>query len=223
MLNSVRMLLGAASLVCLVILSLCGGGNACSCLPAHPQTHYCNSDFVLLVKVKGKKLVSNDVAYQVKVKKAFKMNNKTSLAIKNGKVWSAKDDGLCGVVFKPHTKYLITGRVDGGKVWISLCNYYEEWAKLTMKQRKGFRLLYKQGCECKIAPRPSRRWSLAYTVNANTCAWETVYESKGGCQGQHSICMRQANGHCHWNKSRSYRDCVKQNEKRKKERRRMEP
>lgn len=199
--------------------------SSCSCLPSHPQTQFCNSDFVLMVKVKEGKLNVTEqmVGYHVVIKKVFKMTDKASLALKSKVVWSAQDDATCGVKLQDNMKYLITGRTHNNKASISLCSYHQQWNLLTPKQRKGFRLLYKQGCECKVQVsycRDGTRWC---PRNQNTCLWETWRDPQGGCQSQHAICMQQAHGKCDWNKSKTYRSCLKERREKKQRQRELEP
>uniref|UniRef100_T1JNR6 NTR domain-containing protein n=1 Tax=Strigamia maritima TaxID=126957 RepID=T1JNR6_STRMM len=214
-------------LVFLLIMAFCAVGDTCTCFPVHPQAHYCNSDYVLLVKVNNSTIGNQTQAthrmIDVKIKKSFKANEKVNFAIKNGQIWTPMNDGVCGINLKPNAKYLITGKVEGGKAFISTCDYYQEWSNLTPKQRKGFKLLYKLGCECKVAYCPLAKRGHKCNVNANTCSWTTAFDKDGDCQGHYSICMRQITGYCQWNSSRAYKQCVKEKEQKKKERQRLEP
>lgn len=47
-------------------------------------------------------------------------------------------------------RYLLTGNIRGGKPWINLCNWSQDWDRMTAIQRKGFRRLYQRGCDCKV-------------------------------------------------------------------------
>lgn len=184
--------------------------NACTCLYHHPQSHYCNSDFVALVKVKQRgKSDGRITSYHIKVKKEFKMNEKTRHALSQGLIWTASDSSLCGINLK-QSRYLIAGRMTGEKLFINLCHFVQEWSTLTVKQKKGFRRLYQQGCQCKIPdfsrPRSSNRTSVG------RCDWDTSKDGKFDCQNLYSVCApsSHASNECVWLKSRAYRHCMKE-------------
>ncbi|XP_023240394.1 metalloproteinase inhibitor 3-like isoform X2 [Centruroides sculpturatus] len=192
-------------IVCLIV----NVANACSCMYQHPQDHYCDSDFVALVKVKQRgKSDRTLTSYHIKIKKEFKMSEKARHALSQGLIWTSNLESLCGVNLRP-TRYLITGRVSGEKVWVGICNFVKEWSSLTAKQKKGFRRLYQQACHCKITKN--------YIHNNNTtvrpqCYWETWKSVKYDCQNLYSICAPSSHHmkECVWLKSRAYRHCMKE-------------
>lgn len=63
---------------------------------------------------------------------------------------TAGSSSLCGVDLRPEETYLITGKVFAGQASINLCNYITPWAHLTVRQKKGFKLLYRHGCSCEV-------------------------------------------------------------------------
>lgn len=87
-----------------------------------------------------------------------------------------------------------------GQAWVSLCNYVEEWNKMTMEQRKGFKKWYSIGCSCAVRNGPvllqqQKRNSIKKgeinnqpTLQSKTCSWDTKFEGDLDCQGLHSIC-----------------------------------
>jgi len=72
---------------------------------------------------------------------------------------TAGSSSMCGVDLKLEETYLITGKVVAGQASINLCNYITPWAHLSVRQKKGFRLLYRQGCSCEV-----RRAEMCYHV-----------------------------------------------------------
>ena len=81
---------------------------------------------------------------------------------------------------------------------MSLCNYVEEWSKMTNEQRKGFKKWYSIGCSCSIRNGPNnllqmKRNSLKkgqlISAPSKTCSWDTKFEGDLDCQGLHSICV----------------------------------
>jgi hypothetical protein len=78
------------------------------------------------------------------------MSEKASVLLKSGRLVTAGTTSMCGVDLKPEETYLITGRVVAGQASINLCNYIVPWAGITVRQKKGFRLLYRQGCLCEV-------------------------------------------------------------------------
>lgn len=93
-----------------------------------------------------------------------------------------------------------TGRIVAGKAWVSICNFVEEWATLTVKQRKGFRKLYASGCRCNVREEPPVRSFYAYKQShlpghlskthhrPGYCHWQTKWDGMLDCQGMYSIC-----------------------------------
>jgi hypothetical protein len=87
------------------------------------------------------------------------MNQKARILLKEGRLVTAGSSSMCGVDLRPEETYLITGKVVAGQASINLCNYITPWAHLSVRQKKGFRLLYRQGCSCEV-----RRAEMYYPV-----------------------------------------------------------
>lgn len=67
---------------------------------------------------------------------------------------------LCYVInnkstFNIHLLFILVciflGRIVSLQAQISLCSYIHPWRNVTPRQRKGFRMLYKQGCPCRVS------------------------------------------------------------------------
>lgn len=201
--------------------------SSCSCLPAHPQTQYCKSDFVIVARVKKVSFTDDTTrVFKVKIKKEFKMSDKATIALKSGRLQTASYSSMCGVDLLPEETYLITGRLVGGKARISLCSYIHPWNQLSVRQKKGFRRLYSQGCHCEIKECPWWRQCPKHTIGNMTCPWETSISSDGSlpdCQQNHAICMKTANGGCQWSTDKNYRECIKTRRRLREEKLRYEP
>ncbi|KAJ0179861.1 hypothetical protein K1T71_004452 [Dendrolimus kikuchii] len=171
--------------------------DACSCLPAHPQTHYCNSDFVIVGRVQ-KTFRGNDLhAYKVKIRNVFKATPKAAVALRSNRLLTPAYDSMCGVNLLPRETYVITGQVQHLEAHISFCGYVRKWREVTPRQRKGFRLLYKQGCTCKVHM-TSRR-----TKSPNTCV-----ANYDGCYERHGICLHDHERRCRWTRAPALTRCL---------------
>lgn len=78
------------------------------------------------------------------------MSEKASVVLKAGRLVTGGSSSTCGVQLEPEVTYLITGKVLAGQAHVNLCNYITNWNDLTVRQKKGFRLLYRQGCLCEV-------------------------------------------------------------------------
>jgi hypothetical protein len=87
------------------------------------------------------------------------MTQKARIFLKEGRLVTAGSSSMCGVDLRREETYLITGKVVAGQASINLCNYITPWAHLSIRQKKGFRLLYRQGCSCEV-----RRAEMCYPV-----------------------------------------------------------
>ncbi|KAJ2947029.1 hypothetical protein O0L34_g16374 [Tuta absoluta] len=162
--------------------------EACSCQPQHPQTHFCTTDFVIVGRVQ-KMFRGNDFydAYKVKIRNIFKATPKAAVALKSGRILTPSQDSLCGVNLRPRETYVITGSVLHLQAHMGLCGYVNKWREVTPRQRKGFRMLYKQGCTCKVHMTRRR------TKSPNTCV--TNYDE---CYERHGICLHDHQQRCRW-------------------------
>ncbi|XP_063216914.1 metalloproteinase inhibitor 3 [Bacillus rossius redtenbacheri] len=210
----------AAACFALVLLGALGYSSvlACSCMLEHSQTHACTADFVIVARVKKVFMSDHTKIYKVKVKKEFKMQEKARAALKAGKLATAAGSSMCGLDLKRDETYLVTGRVVAGQARVSLCGYTRPWKELTARQRKGFRLLYRQGCSCQIVHCPWWRDCSNATLSGDSgalgdaCRWETSMLSDHtlpDCQEQHAVCLRTASGACAWAADKHYKGCMK--------------
>lgn len=175
----------------------------CSCMPAHPQTHYCNSDFVILAKVKKEQIIESTQSrvYKVRVKREFKISEKGLVALKSGRLHTPIEDAACGAMLQLGKVYVISGRIHSLKAHITLCGMALPWNQVTRRQRKGLRQLYKQGCTCNIKYCMFGGLYGKCTRHRDSCNWNSHCETENG------ICLRQDNGSCMWSKNRLLAAC----------------
>jgi len=172
---------------------------ACSCSLQHPQQYYCNSDFVIVGRVqkifRGKDSFSN--AYKVKIRNVFKSTAKATVALKSGRIFTPMEESMCGITLKPRETYVIAGNIMHLEAHINLCSFVSRWRDVTRRQRKGFRMLYKQGCTCKVHETRRR------TKSPNTCV--TNYDP---CYERHGICLHDRERRCRWTRSPALTRCL---------------
>ncbi|XP_077290644.1 tissue inhibitor of metalloproteases [Arctopsyche grandis] len=183
--------------------------EACSCMMEHPQTQYCSADFVIVATVRRATLSrdQNDMIYKLKIRKEFKMSEKAKVALKAGMVRSAVHESVCGVELDRNQTYLLTGRIVSLQAQISLCGYVKPWKSVTPRQRKGFRMLYKQGCPCRIQQCMNPTYCKMLKAK-HACKWLNPFQSK--CHHDHGICLINKEGVCHWAKARRLTECLKE-------------
>ncbi|KDR22300.1 tissue inhibitor of metalloproteases isoform X2 [Zootermopsis nevadensis] len=222
-----RILIHTAFSVVLLVAASINMASSCSCMMSHPQTHACRADFVIVARVK--KVFTHDGmsrVYKVKIKREFKMSEKASVVLKAGRLVTGGSSSTCGVQLEPEVTYLITGKVLAGQAHVNLCNYITNWNDLTVRQKKGFRLLYRQGCLCEIIDCPWWKQCPRDRLEADACLWESSVFSDASlpdCQSKHGICMKTPSGNCGWSTDKKYRECMKERRRMRDERRRNEP
>ncbi|GLV44389.1 Tissue inhibitor of metalloproteases [Carabus blaptoides fortunei] len=171
--------------------------EACSCMPSHPQDQFCTSDFVIVARIRKELTTDQHRIYKAKVKKEFKLSEKAKVALKSGRLLTALSGAMCGVQLEIGKVYLITGRVSGLQPYISLCGLTKPWREVTSRQRKGFRVIYSRGCDCKIS------FYSFYPMSKDKCVWDNM-----SCQRDHGICLRSPKGQCNWSKSLDLKKCL---------------
>ncbi|XP_011297567.1 tissue inhibitor of metalloproteases [Fopius arisanus] len=196
----------------ILILSVCRFEDAegCSCTMSHPQTQFCQSDWVAVVRIKKFVEISDhEAAYKFKLHRIFKATPKAEHALKQHlMLWTPSMDSLCGRVnMEPGETWVVGGRMNGPKPHISLCNLAMRWSEVTGRQRKGFRQFYNHGCVCHILY--TQWWNKGAVFNSTGgkgCLWESA-PGPSDCQERYGICMMGPAG-CSWVPSVAYKKCV---------------
>ncbi|KYM75603.1 Metalloproteinase inhibitor 3 [Atta colombica] len=207
----------------IVLLASVQKTTACSCAQAHPQTKFCESDFVVVVRVK-KILPINDyeIAYKVKINRVFKSNPKADMALIQNLLRTPSTDSMCGVTLTVGDTYVLNGRIVSGKALISNCGLSIRWADTTTRQRKGLRQLYQQGCVCDILYTHWRRkGAVLESSGGKNCLWEST-PGPQDCQEKYGVCMASFSG-CSWIPSVPYKNCIKEYQRKREQQRSREP
>ncbi|XP_030633723.1 metalloproteinase inhibitor 4-like [Chanos chanos] len=193
-------------LVLLLALGMEAPAEGCSCMPAHPQQHFCNSEIVIRAKVTGEKIISPSnnsspytkiIQYEIKLIKMFKGFDK----VKDIQyVYTSVYSSLCGVKLDATNKvqYLLSGNMwSDGKVSIGLCDFIEPWDNLSLSQKKNLNYRYQMGCDCRIATCYSVPCS---TTTDNECLWTDwlIDNSLSGEQARQYACIKRTDGSCSW-------------------------
>jgi metalloproteinase inhibitor 3 len=182
-----------------VMLAFLQYSNACSCMPSHLQTQYCNADFVILAMVKRERTLNETRVYKVRVRKEYKLSDTAQVALKYGRLLTPVQDSMCGVVLQLNQMYAISGRVNSLKAHVYTCDMVVPWKDLTRRQRKGLKAIYKNGCDCKI--NHCRYRSCRKTPDV--CLWTS------DCHAKEGICLRQNSNKCKWTRNRALASCLK--------------
>ncbi|XP_011156559.1 LOW QUALITY PROTEIN: tissue inhibitor of metalloproteinase [Solenopsis invicta] len=218
-----RLLIWMHFMLLTVLLAPVQKAAACSCAQAHPQTKFCESDFVIVVRVK-KVLPVNDyeIAYKVKINRVFKSNPKADMALMQNLLRTPSSDSMCGVTLNVGDTYVLNGRIVSGKALISYCGLSIRWADTTTRQRKGLRQLYQQGCVCDILYTHWRRkGAVLESSGGKNCLWEST-PGPQDCQEKYGVCMALPSG-CSWVPSVPYKNCIKEYQRKREQQRSREP
>ncbi|XP_060527741.1 tissue inhibitor of metalloproteinase [Cylas formicarius] len=183
----------------LLVLFFAQRTGACSCMMQHPQQQYCNSDFVILGRVRREQTYNSTYMriYKVNVRRKFKISEKGEVALKAGRVVTPLDGAMCGAGLPLGKLYVISGRIVNLKPLFTLCDLVGEWRHFTKRQQKGLRLLYERGCSCRISNclyRSCRR-------HKDSCSWQNE------CEIQQGVCLRSSGDSCAWGKTKKLAAC----------------
>nr|CAH7718833.1 unnamed protein product [Callosobruchus chinensis] len=174
-------------------------GEACSCMRQHPQTLFCRSDFVVLARVKRERVFNDTRMFKVRVRREYKVSEKGIIALKSGRVLTPESDGFCGVKMEIGKLYIISGRIESLKARINQCaSWIQKWELTSRRQRKGLKLLYRNGCSCDVKYCSKKK--CPRQLDSCVANWASRCEEREG------ICLRQPKG-CMWMKTRALAQC----------------
>ncbi|XP_052870341.1 tissue inhibitor of metalloproteinase [Anopheles cruzii] len=204
-------LMAASVLVCgAVLMALLPPVEACSCYPVHPQTAFCESDYVIVVQVVRQTVSKNRMhAYKIAIKKEYKMSEDAREGLRHGKLYTAQDEAQCGVKLEPNKVYVIAANTP----MVGLCNFVRPYSNLTIVEKRGLAGVYRKGCGCNIEP----CFGPKCIVKPKTCNWSPLLP-KGQCEESYGSCVpagrAQEKGFptkCHWRRSPRFGECVAKN------------
>ncbi|GAB0090590.1 Tissue inhibitor of metalloproteinase [Sergentomyia squamirostris] len=186
--------------------------DACSCAAEHPQTKYCNSEYVIYAYLTRRYLrfANNQIGYQFRVEKILKTSGKlipnVQLSPKKRTIvlTTSPSDASCGVHLRPGRSYVIAAR----STHIGICDYIKEYKKMTIVERRGVMGIYAKGCSCDI----KTCFTNDCPAEEGTCSWSFL----SPCETDYGVCIptRGYNGpgekpsKCHWKKSSPYLSCI---------------
>lgn len=181
---------------------------ACSCMPQHPQTAFCDSEYVIVAQVLRKtasKHAHMD-AYKIAIKKEYKMSDEARQLLRHGKLYTASMSSLCGVNLQPNKLYAIAANTDH----VGLCDFVRPYSDLTIVEKRGLAGIYRKGCKCQIR----QCYEVKCNVRPGGCNW-SPFSARGDCETSYGSCVPVGPTHedgtpikCNWRRSPRYGQCV---------------
>ncbi|SPP87718.1 tissue inhibitor of metalloproteinase [Drosophila guanche] len=205
----IRKYLGLLALVLVAVLALNGRpADACSCMPSHPQTHFCKADYVVQLRVlrKSDTIDPGRTTYKVHIKRTYKATPEARRMLRDGRLATPNSDSMCGIRLDLGKVYIIAGRMPT----LNVCSYYKEYTKMTITERHGFSGGYAKSCNCTVSPCFGQQ-CLRHREYSDGCKWSPF----GKCERDYSACMphvtHTVNGsisRCRWRRTQLYRKCL---------------
>ena len=97
------------------------------------------------------------------------------------------------VHLKNNFEYLFIGKVLEGNLYISFCDWRQNWANVTWMQREGVRTQYRKGCQCSIG------FSFCFTNNCPARGCDGPPDPNFDCRAKYDRCEINIDGKsCSW-------------------------
>jgi len=200
-----------------------GVEETCKCLPLHPQTAFCQANFVMkgtIISDRHEKLMETEVTksmgmpplqivyYDVLVSRVHKGFEKISevVGIKDSflmkiPVYLSQSGAVCKFNLKKGQKYLIMGRIVAKQLQITHCSFVKELHTLSKTVKHGIKGHY--DCKC-----PVTMCVGGYCDQDHGCKWNVAWDQPvDECIIKHKSCHQipdkknPSEIHCHWSKN----------------------
>lgn len=178
--------------------------EACSCQPEHPQTAYCDAEYVIVAQVlrKSNRKHNGNNVFKIAIKKEYKMTPRAQKLLKQGKLVTPSIDSMCGLNLEVNQLYAIAAQ----DIHVGLCSFVRRYSDLTIVEKRGLAGIYRKGCPCKIKP----HYRGNYNVSIGTCNWSpyaTCETEYGSCVPTRGLLPDGTPEKCHWRRSPLYQNC----------------
>ncbi len=117
---------------------------------------------------KSSRKINNHHIYKIDIVKTYKASEKAQQYLKQHRLITAPNDGLCGINFSKSKKNLKKFQFDlfynllrteigqlyaiaGNSQKVGLCQYVKEYSKMTQVEKRGIAGAYKKGCACEVS------------------------------------------------------------------------
>ncbi|CAD6245380.1 GSCOCG00013674001-RA-CDS [Cotesia congregata] len=123
--------------------------NACSCVYQSHQQKFCESDFVIKMKVediKENNKESQYLMYQVNILETYKASAAAKSALKNRVLVTYSDSGICGIPFWRDDVAVVSGFVINEQPHISICDMHIYNAEKIAAEEMNLRENYIKSC-----------------------------------------------------------------------------
>lgn len=193
-----------ALLVTLGVILQLSATEACSCLPEHAQSAYCDAEYVIVAQVlrKSNRKQNGNNVYKIAIKKEYKMTPRAQKLLKPGKLITPPTDSMCGLQLEVNQLYAIAAQ----DTHVGLCSFVRKYSELTIVEKRGLAGIYRKGCPCKI--KPCNTGTCNVSIGAcNWTPWATCESDYGSCVPTRGHLIDGAPAKCHWRPSPMYRKC----------------
>lgn len=120
---------------------------------------------------KSNRRINNHHIYKIDIVKTYKTSEKAQQYLKQSRLITAPNDGLCGINFS-ELELLFWGvsfcnsfidlpseigqlyAIAGNSQKVGLCQYIKEYSKMSQVEKRGIAGAYKKGCGCEVSFEP---------------------------------------------------------------------
>uniref|UniRef100_A0A8C1PIT1 TIMP metallopeptidase inhibitor 4, tandem duplicate 1 n=1 Tax=Cyprinus carpio TaxID=7962 RepID=A0A8C1PIT1_CYPCA len=151
--------------------------EGCTCLPRHPQQHFCTSDIG----------TSNTCIANLTPTDKKRIQG----------IYTRTTPNFCGISLY-NDEYLLSGRITPEGFFVSLCDYFEVWDKLSLLQKENLKYRYLTGCTCMISTCIEKPCQPSTKNECMQTDWSFTWQFKDGESVHESACIRHSDGSCGW-------------------------
>ncbi|XP_052680258.1 metalloproteinase inhibitor 3-like [Crassostrea angulata] len=141
--------------ICVVLTFIFTNSEACSCASRHPQTQFCNSDFVITARILRRTATGSsrfdEVFYTVLILQNYK-RRQHPLRHPVLRIYTASSGASCGAFFRIGREYIISGSIRSQKWKTHMCRWNRQLSSLTQFQRNALNFgYYRNNCSCIVS------------------------------------------------------------------------